>query len=535
MTDPANQTAPAPQTLSPGNWKLWLPVLLFAVYWLDLVRLLSSQWEAREQYAYGWFVPFFAVILLLRRWLDRPNPLPAAAPGQWLVGPVGFLVLVVMGVLLPLRVIYEINPDWPLISWAFTFLLVGFTLYPFWLAGGRPWVRHFAFPVALILLAVVWPWRIENALTQDLMRVVAGLTVELLGWLGVPAVQQGNLIELSVGMVGVSEACSGIRSFQSSVMAGFLMGELYRLRLLPRAGLVLSGIALAFIFNVIRTLLLTWEVSKNGLASLKKWHDPAGMTIAVACFLVLWVVAVLLKSRWGKTPEAPAVRRPAVFPRKFLLVAGCWAVALLGLTDLWYRAHETNKQGVFYWTASFPTNNPTFENVELDETVRNILKSDVGYAGRWLTESDGANWSAYFFRWNPGPVRSIIAARLHRPDVCLPAAGLRQVANRGTAYYPAHDLQIPFSRYAYEAQGKTLYVFFCQWEDGTEAQGGLNSSKQAGRLEAAWRGRRSLGEQSLEFILQGYASMEDAEQALRQQLPGLIKVQNAGPAAVAGR
>ena len=41
--------------------------------WLDLIRLLSTQWEAREQYAYGWFVPFFAAALLWRRWLDRPG------------------------------------------------------------------------------------------------------------------------------------------------------------------------------------------------------------------------------------------------------------------------------------------------------------------------------------------------------------------------------------------------------------------------------------------------------------------------------
>src|ERR1700678_3611223 len=53
-------------------FKVWLPLAAFGVLWADLIRELSSQWEAREQYAYGWFVPFFALALLWRRRCDRP-------------------------------------------------------------------------------------------------------------------------------------------------------------------------------------------------------------------------------------------------------------------------------------------------------------------------------------------------------------------------------------------------------------------------------------------------------------------------------
>jgi len=91
--------------------------------------------------------------------------------------------------LLPIRVIHEINPDWPLCSWLLTLIVVALSLHAIFLAGGWPWVRHFAFPVCLILVAVQWPWRIEHALTQGLMRVVANLTVELLGWFDIPAFQ----------------------------------------------------------------------------------------------------------------------------------------------------------------------------------------------------------------------------------------------------------------------------------------------------------------------------------------------------------
>src|ERR1017187_1173661 len=74
---PANSSfeSPVVRWSSSAIWRLGLPLLLFGVLWADLVRQLSYEWAAREQYAYGWFVPFFAAALLWRRWADRPSPL----------------------------------------------------------------------------------------------------------------------------------------------------------------------------------------------------------------------------------------------------------------------------------------------------------------------------------------------------------------------------------------------------------------------------------------------------------------------------
>src|ERR1039457_3872197 len=226
--------SPVVRWSSSAIWRLGLPLILFGVLWADLVRQLSYTWETSEQYAYGWFVPFFAAALLWRRWLDRPAPQLSPFNFPWPVkcpptslGLLSAFCFLLCLLLLPLRVIYEINPDWPLCSWLMTLTVVGISLYAVFLAGGWKWVRHFAFPVCFILVAVQWPYRIDHGLTQGLMRVVAGLTVELLGWLNIPAFQHGNLIEVSTGVVGIDEACSGIRSFQSTLMAALFLGELY--------------------------------------------------------------------------------------------------------------------------------------------------------------------------------------------------------------------------------------------------------------------------------------------------------------------
>ena len=517
---------------SSAIWRLGLPLILFGVLWADLVRQLSYEWEAREQYAYGWFVPLFAAALLWRRWLDRPAP-NGRRPAIWMTG----LVIVAGLALLPMRVIYEINPDWPLLGWLYTLVVVGATLYAFWLAGGLSWTRHFAFPVVFILVAVVWPYRIEKALTQDLMQVVAGLTVELLGWLDVPALHHGNLIELSTGVVGIDEACSGIRSFQSTLMAGLLMGELYRLRVWARAGLVGCGLLLAFCFNVVRTLLLSWQASQHGLSAIDKWHDPAGMTIAVACFFALWLLAVLFQSRWRVAPDF----RPLTSPREmtsspispgplpslqpcrtFLLAVGCWAILCLVATEVWYRSHAVKNAGVFHWTVALPESKPGFEKIELPPRTLSLLAFDAGGTSQWK-EDDGSEFSLSFFRWNPRSVQSVIYSRAHRPEVCLPASGYKQLTESELVFFDAGQLKLPFRKYTYSSEGQILYVFFCQWEDGAEKQAGMRSSNQADRLQSVLTGRRLVGQQTLEIIITGSSSLAEAEALVRRRLPELIR------------
>jgi len=588
-----------------------LPLAVFAVLWIDLIRQLSNTWETREQYAYGWFVPFFAAALLWRRWLDRPapsvishqssvishpssvishqssvishpssvirhpssvvrHPSSVLCPLSSVLAPwpLALCVFLFAFLLLPLRVIFEINADWPLICWVYSIIVVGLTLFAFQLAGGWTWVRHFAFPVAFILVAIAWPYRIEKGLTQDLMQVVANLTVELLGWMNIPAMQQGNLIALSTGTVGIDEACSGIRSFQSSLMAGLLMGELYRLRLWTRVGLVGCGIGLAFGFNVVRTLLLTWQADKHGLSAIVKWHDPAGMSITVACFFGLWAVAIWITKRWGQetesrkqkaengnqraefrgqssevsnqlsvisnpsspremasSPISPGQRfSVSAFPGCYLAAVGVWSIICLAATEAWYRSHAVKDEGTFHWSVVLPESKPGFEKVTMTPRTEKLISADLAATGKWQ-EDDGSEWTAYFFRWQPRSIQSVIMSRVHRPEVCLPASGLRQVGDSKPVVFDAGALPLPFRAYTYEAEGKTLHVFFCQWEDGSEKQAGMGASGQADRLKSVLTGRRKLGQQTLEFIITGHRTLDEATQALGKQLPSLIRIE----------
>src|SRR6266550_247428 len=528
--------------LSRSPWSAFLPLALFSVLWLDLIRQLSYQWSANEQYAYGWFVPLLAAGLFWKRWADRPEAEPAHPP-IWVIVSLGLLALL----WLPMRVVHEINQDWPLISWPLALLAVAFTLFALFLAGGMRWVRHFAFPSLFILVAVQWPYRIEHGLTQGLMQAVVAITVKVLTRFDVVALQRGNIIELSTGVVGIDEACAGIRSFQSTLMGALFLGELYRFTTAKRIQLILGGVGLSFCLNIVRTFFLTWYASSAGIDIIKKLHDPAGFSIFILSFACLWWMAWRIRKRaaaqalaeeaeYGKFIEHTDVEPPRAasggfdsllthgFLRRFLVMVGSWCLVAFVFTEVWYRAHDTGKSAFFHWTAS-PPEIGSKPALELPSSAVRMLAYDEAVTGEWQ-EQDGADFSLFFFRWNPMSAQSAMRARSHRPEACLPAAGFRLVSESKLIHFQTAKLQLPFRKYVYDAQGTKFYVFFCLWEDGAENQPGMGRSQQADRIESVLNGRRWLGQQTLEIVITGCDSADTAERKLREQLPGIIRMES---------
>jgi hypothetical protein len=265
---------------------------------------------------------------------------------------------------------------------------------------------------------------------------------------------------------------------------------------------------------------------------LAKWHDSAGFGIFLLSFVCLWAAAGLVARRWARptTPPVDGSRANSrcdpfrLLPRRYLAIVGCWMIGVLGLTELWYRVHDTPPGESYRWAARMPTGNPTFQTVPLPPRTVKLLACDWAQTGRWR-DDDGAEWTLNFFRWKPRSVQSVIHARLHRPEICLPASGLRQVSVSKPVRLQAGHLELPFRECTYEAQGRDFYVFFCQWEDGAEKQSGMAASKAADRLQAVLTGRRWLGQQTLELTATGFPSLDGARERLRHILPSLIQTE----------
>src|SRR5207253_11458444 len=107
------------------------------------------------------------------------------------------------------------------------FVPITLTLLACWLAGGGTLLRAELFPILFFLTAVPWPPRFEQPITAGLMQAVAAATTGLLHWFGIPAQTAGGAITLRTGVVGITEACCGMRSLQAGSMFVLVMGERY--------------------------------------------------------------------------------------------------------------------------------------------------------------------------------------------------------------------------------------------------------------------------------------------------------------------
>ena len=544
MSTPQESSAPAPVPSPPKpaasgqNAAILKWVLLFLPVgwlWFHLISNLWPEWDTNPQYSYGMVVPLLVVGLLLRRWLHfTGGPQVSPVTNPWAVaGLAGLLAFL----FLPTRLIEAATPEWRPIQWLMTLETVGLTLYAIYLAGGKSWLRSAAFPVLFFLVAVPWPSPIEQPVIQGLSRLNAALVVEVMGILGVPAMPHGNVIEVSTGMVGINDACSGIRSFQSCLMISLFLGEFYRFTWRRRLWLLPIGFALALGFNLCRASLLTWIAAKKGIAAIGEYHDEAGFTIMLACTAVLWGIAWLLSRRkpvvtagapakTGGPGQSPHEGNPRRRLKRFAVILFVWLAVVDVGVEGWYRYREAQIKPGPTWTVNFPVSDPTYQAIAPTPEEHELLQFDSGQKGQWQ-EPDGTTWQGFYFNWLPGRVAGYLAKR-HTPDICLTALGLKMDAGSKLYVMHVHGIDLPMRAYTFDSPNGPLQVFQCHWEAGLGREDfTADESSRFNLIRGIWAGRGNQGQKVLEIVITGYTDPDLARQALEHQLDSLIKVEPA--------
>jgi exosortase len=546
--EPVSIAKPGTADRSTTGIARFLALLPVAALWFVCCRYLSAEWTFNEQYNYGWFVPFFAAYLFWLRWEDRPE---AEISDQGSAFGKLVAILSIAGsalILLPLRVFEIGSADWRPLGWIHVAAAATITLSLIYLAGGWSWLRHFSFPVLFFFVAVPWPSPIETPIVQTLMRGIAASAAELLALFGIPAEVQGNLIRLPNGIVGVNEACSGVRSLQTSLTIGLLFGELKRLRVSGRILLIAAALAIALLANLLRATFLVWIASSRDITAVHRWHDIAGYAIVGLVFAgTMWIASRFRAGNAGL--ESKVSRSFSVFAdRRSLITIGIgllvWIVAVELGGEFWYRLHERDLIVRPGWTVRWPEKEPDFREIKIDSEVRNLMRFDFGREVAWTSqiESEGPTSRAinylFFFRWNPGS-GTILRARAHRPDICLPAAGWSQVGQdriENVTVGPGRSL--PFHRFEFvksNGGGKPLRAtaFFTLHEDvahetenSVDAAAGLYSNWDwPDRWRVVRNGIRNRGQQVLEFIVINPANTDSnqAEQQFNSLVPHVVE------------
>lgn len=502
---------PAPQT----HPLLW-PAAALVFAWALVLRAGWWEWSLNAQYSYGMLVPLLSLVLFHRRWMDRPAPQPPGRRGKSAAIAALGTCAVLLAAVQPLVVS---NADWRLVPAVAAVSGAGLTLALLYLSGGTPWLRHFAFPVLFFLVAVPWPRAHESAIMSWLMLRNSAFCVEALQWMGYAAEQRGNLIAIPGSLLGVEEACSGIRSLQSNIMVALAAGEFFRLGTGRRLALLLLGLGAAVAGNALRSLTLSVAACRSGPQAVDAIHDTTGLTVLAGSSVLLLLAGWLMSRPVRQEPFAPAA---ASFPAPDRLLASCARAAALAFIvlgagawiggEIWFRWHESRAPALpTMWTLLPPGAGDNAREVPIAErTLDVLLFPETAYSEQWR-DDHGWQWQAFYFHWPPGPTSVQSAFVVHDPRVCLGAAGFMLERELPPWTADANGFTIPFRRYLFTDRGRPVHVFHAVVsDDGVPVDAG-GEFGAATRWQNLFQGRRNRGLRVLEFAVRGDLDASEAE------------------------
>jgi exosortase len=273
----------------------WGPAILLgallAMLYHGVAVKLVMDWYELPDFSHGFLIPFFAAFLLWdKRHELRATPIDPSWAGVSLV--VLGLFELILGLL---------GADLFLQRTSFIVLLAGLV----WTLLGGAMLGKLKFVLFVLLLAIPLPAIVFNQITFPLQIMASTLSSDLLPHLGVPVLQEGNVINLPAMPLEVAEACSGIRSLLSLFTVAVIYGYFLERATWRRVVLALSAVPIAVTANVARIVgtglcVQYWDPDK----ALGFFHEFQGFVMFLVSLSCLYLVHVAMRLAAGEERRA---------------------------------------------------------------------------------------------------------------------------------------------------------------------------------------------------------------------------------------
>ncbi len=270
----AQQASRADEVKSAPTLGLAIPfVLLMVASWHILADLFMECWR-NPDYSHGVLVPLFSAFFIWRR---KEELKASASEGSW-----GGLFILLCGV--SLAILGDTGAGQFVLRSALIVILMGLVAFHF---GGRV-LCLVAFPLAFLWFMIPLPGVVFYGMTLNLQELSSRSAAFALDGMGIPVLRDGNILHLSDISLGVTEACSGIRSLISLLALATGWAYVSYARLLPRFLLVVMAIPIAIVANAVR-IVLTGIIGQNvGIEYAEGFfHSFSGWVIFLVALICL--------------------------------------------------------------------------------------------------------------------------------------------------------------------------------------------------------------------------------------------------------
>jgi exosortase len=267
--------------------------IAWGALYFDTLRRLVDDWRVDENYSHGFLIPFISAYAV---WRSRERIISTPVAPRIFLG--GALMLVAMMMLMAGIAGAELYVT----RLSLVLSLAALTLYFF----GLEWLKLLVFPIGLLLFALPIPSIVFNQIAFPLQLIASDYATRAIRLFGVPALREGNVIELAQMKLQVVEACSGIRSLVTLATLAVVYGYFTEKRLWRRVALFVAVIPIAIVANAARVAGTGLMAHHWGIQAAEGFlHGFSGWLVFVIAVLLLlafaqalnWVERLFLRRR----------------------------------------------------------------------------------------------------------------------------------------------------------------------------------------------------------------------------------------------
>ncbi len=446
--------------------------------WLQVFLALIPSWRDGNYYAYGWLVPAATWFFVHRRLRELPvgpeaNLRPPFAAWAMLFSAMAALAF--------LRIVEGGNVHWRLPLWLHGLIAVWLSFAAVHLTLGRRAARHLLPAILFALVAIPPPSSVEQFLVSHLTEAVTLTGGQIATLQGLPVVLEEAAFLVNGQPLDINDGCSGIRSFQSCLMAGLFVGELLRLPAPSRVALVMLAAAGAFVGNTFRVVLLVREFAAGGPEGLERAHDPAGL-LALAISYGLVIASGFLMDRFNPAATVQTSksfdhlppngsRRRGRGRTSHWLAAGIALMLATESTRLWWFAPTASGEA---WSetprlaldARSMENATPLRSLSVSEHVETgAIRYDSATFHRTPIEDDNVIRSLLFMEYRPGNPSLWNDLFTHPPEVCMRTTGCQLEATLPSRpiQIGGRDIPVRCLRFREPTSPSPLFIFKLVW------------------------------------------------------------------------
>jgi exosortase len=267
--------------IQPFYFQLGLLLIAFLALYYPFITTLVRDWDTNENYSQGYFIPFVSAYMIwsLREELAAID----LKPSGW------GLALVALGLLQ--LFVARVGSEFFLQRTSMIVVLFGLS---FFLFGCRV-TRAVWLPLVYLIYMIPLPAIIWNRIAFPMQLFASAMTEDVVRFIGIPILREGNVLHLAETTLEVVEACSGLRSLINLLALGTAFGFIIDKKAWKRWVLFLSSFPIAVVVNIIRLTATAILASRYGSEVAHGFlHDFSGWLVFVLGIGSLIGVQVLL-------------------------------------------------------------------------------------------------------------------------------------------------------------------------------------------------------------------------------------------------